>query len=87
MAINHKGEMMDADSAIRQLDTELTNGGGPLKKKRKLVIDPDLRKTWINTFEPLKRQLIFSGLSMRQFILQNKKTIDAVIRAESSSNG
>lgn len=80
---------MDADSAIRQLDTELTNGGGPLtpKKKRKLKIDPDLRKTWINTFEPLKRQLIFSGLSMRQFIIQNKKVIDAVIRAETARNG
>lgn len=78
---------MTADSAIRQLDTELTNGGGPLKKKGKLKIDPDLRKTWVNTFEPLKRQLIFSGLSLRQFILQNRKTIDAVIRAESARNG
>lgn len=78
---------MGADTAIRQLETELTNGGGPLPKRRKLKIDMDLRKTWINTFEPLKRHLIFSGLSMRQFIIQNRKTIDAVIRAESARNG
>lgn len=56
------------------------------KKKRKMVIDSDLRKTWINTFEPLKRQLIYSGLSMRRFIIEHKKTIDAVIRAETFRN-
>jgi len=73
---------MTADSAICQLETELSQGGGPIKRKRKMKIDMDLRKTWINTFEPLKRQLIYSGLSMRQFIIQNRKTIDAVIREE-----
>ena len=67
---------------LAKLDNELASIKPGRKKKMK--VDDELRRSWIHTHEQLHKQFIYSGLSQRQFIIQHKKTIDAVIRLESA---